>query len=105
MGKGSIAVVGGGLAGLMATLKTVEAGLSVDLFSLVPFRALAFRRAQGGINAALNTSGEGDSIDEHFDDTIYGGDFLANQPQGTRHVRKAAPKIVNMFDRMGVTFR
>ena len=34
MGKGSIAVVGGGLAGLMATLKIVEAGLSVDLFSL-----------------------------------------------------------------------
>ena len=39
MGKGSIAVVGGGLAGLMATLKIVEAGLSVDLFSLVPSSA------------------------------------------------------------------
>ena len=103
MGKGSIAVVGGGLAGLMATLKIVEAGLSVDLFSLVPFKRSHSACAQGGINAALNTKGEGDSIDEHFDDTIYGGDFLANQPQA-RAMCEAAPKIVNMFDRMGVMF-
>lgn len=103
MGKGSIAVVGGGLAGLMATLKIVEAGLSVDLFSLVPFKRSHSACAQGGINAALNTKGEGDSIDEHFDDTIYGGDFLANQPQ-VRTMCEAAPKIVNMFDRMGVMF-
>ena len=103
MGKGSIAVVGGGLAGLMATLKIVEAGLSVDLFSLVPFKRSHSACAQGGINAALNTKGEGDSIDEHFDDTIYGGDFLANQPQ-VRAMCEAAPKIVNMFDRMGVMF-
>ena len=103
MGKGSIAVVGGGLAGLMATLKIVEAGLSVDLFSLVPFKRSHSACAQGGINAALNTKGEGDSIGEHFDDTIYGGDFLANQPQ-VRAMCEAAPKIVNMFDRMGVMF-
>lgn len=103
MGNGSIAVVGGGLAGLMATLKIVEAGLSVDLFSLVPFKRSHSACAQGGINAALNTKGEGDSIDEHFDDTIYGGDFLANQPQ-VRAMCEAAPKIVNMFDRMGVMF-
>lgn len=103
MGKGSIAVVGGGLAGLMAALKIVEAGLSVDLFSLVPFKRSHSACAQGGINAALNTKGEGDSIDEHFDDTIYGGDFLANQPQ-VRAMCEAAPKIVNMFDRMGVMF-
>lgn len=103
MGKGSIAVVGGGLAGLMATLKIVEAGLSVDLFSLVPFKRSHSACAQGGINAALNTKGEGDSIDEHFDDTIYGGDFLANQPQ-VRAMCEAAPKIVNMFGRMGVMF-
>lgn len=38
MSKGTIAVVGGGLAGLMATLKIVEAGLLVNLFSLVPVK-------------------------------------------------------------------
>lgn len=103
MTKGTIAVVGGGLAGLMATLKIVEAGLSVDLFSLVPVKRSHSACAQGGINAALDTKGEGDSIDEHFDDTIYGGDFLANQHQ-VRGMVEAAPKIVHMFDRMGVMF-
>ena len=103
MSKGTIAVVGGGLAGLMATLKIVEAGLSVDLFSLVPVKRSHSACAQGGINAALDTKGEGDSIDEHFDDTIYGGDFLANQHQ-VRGMVEAAPKIVHMFDRMGVMF-
>ena len=101
MSKGTIAVVGGGLAGLMATLKIVEAGLSVNLFSLVPVKRSHSACAQGGINAALDTKGEGDSIDEHFDDTIYGGDFLANQHQ-VRGMVEAAPRIVHMFDRMGV---
>ena len=103
MGNGRIAVVGGGLAGLMATLKIVEAGLEVDLFSLVPFKRSHSACAQGGINAAMDTKGEGDSVDEHFDDTIYGGDFLANQPQ-VRGMCEAAPHIVNLFDRMGVMF-
>lgn len=103
MSKGTIAVVGGGLAGLMATLKIVEAGLSVDLFSLVPVKRSHSACAQGGINAVLDTKGEGDSLDEHFDDTIYGGDFLANQHQ-VRGMIEAAPRIVHMFDRMGVMF-
>lgn len=103
MSKGTIAVVGGGLAGLMATLKIAEAGLNVELFSLVPVKRSHSACAQGGINAALDTKGEGDSIDEHFDDTIYGGDFLANQHQ-VRGMVEAAPRIVHMFDRMGVMF-
>lgn len=103
MAKGTIAVIGGGLAGLMAALKIVDAGLSVDLFSLVPVKRSHSACAQGGINAALDTKGEGDSIDEHFDDTIYGGDFLANQHQ-VRGMIEAAPRIVHMFDRMGVMF-
>lgn len=47
MSKGTIAVVGGGLAGLMATLKIVEAGLSVNLFSLVPVKRSHSACAQG----------------------------------------------------------
>lgn len=37
--------------------------------------------AQGGINGAVNTKGENDSPWEHLDDTVYGGNFLANQHQ------------------------
>ncbi len=96
-------VVGGGLAGLMATLKAAEAGISVDLFSIVKVKRSHSVCAQGGINGAVNTKGEGDSPWIHFDDTIYGGDFLANQPP-VKAMCEAAPGIIHLMDRMGVMF-
>ncbi|MRR07752.1 MAG: FAD-binding protein, partial [Deltaproteobacteria bacterium] len=74
-----IIIVGGGLAGLMSAIKVAEAGCQVDLFSLVPVRRSHSVCAQGGINGCVHPTREGDSPDEHFDDTVYGGDFLANQ--------------------------
>jgi len=103
MSNRNIAVVGGGLAGLMATIKAAEAGVHVDLFSVVPVKRSHSVCAQGGINGAVNTKGEGDSPDIHFDDTVYGGDFLANQPP-VKAMCEAAPGIINMLDRMGVMF-
>jgi succinate dehydrogenase / fumarate reductase, flavoprotein subunit len=103
LSKGKIIIVGGGLAGLMATIKAAEAGQQVDLFSLVPVKRSHSVCAQGGINGAVNTKGEGDSPYIHFDDTIYGGDFLANQPP-VKAMCDAAPSIIHMFDRMGVMF-
>lgn len=96
-------VVGGGLAGLMATIKAAEKGVKVQLFSLVPVKRSHSVCAQGGINGAVNTKGEGDSPLIHFDDTIYGGDFLANQRQ-VKDMCEAAPAIINLMDRMGVMF-
>jgi succinate dehydrogenase / fumarate reductase flavoprotein subunit len=59
--------------------------------------------AQGGINAAKNLKGEGDTTAQHFDDTIYGGDFLANQTL-VKAMCEAAPGIIDLLDRMGVPF-
>ncbi|MCL6443590.1 MAG: succinate dehydrogenase flavoprotein subunit [Alicyclobacillus sp.] len=103
MSNQRIIVVGGGLAGLMTTIKIAEAGVPVDLFSLVPVKRSHSVCAQGGINGAVNTKGEGDSPWEHFDDTIYGGDFLANQRQ-VLGMCEAAPAIIHLLDRMGVMF-
>ncbi|MBM7701290.1 succinate dehydrogenase flavoprotein subunit [Metabacillus iocasae] len=103
MSQGRVIVVGGGLAGLMATIKIAEAGKQVDLFSLVPVKRSHSVCAQGGINGAVNTKGEGDSPWEHFDDTVYGGDFLANQPP-VKAMCEAAPGIIHLLDRMGVMF-
>ncbi len=103
MSKGKIIVVGGGLAGLMATIKAAEAGVEVDLISVVPVKRSHSVCAQGGINGAVNTKGEGDSPWEHFDDTVYGGDFLANQPP-VKAMCEAAPGIIHLMDRMGVMF-
>ncbi|MGR9049138.1 succinate dehydrogenase flavoprotein subunit [Halobacillus faecis] len=99
----NIVVVGGGLAGLMATIKAAEQGVHVDLLSIVPVKRSHSVCAQGGINGAVNTKGEGDSPWEHFDDTVYGGDFLANQPP-VKAMCDAAPGIIHLLDRMGVMF-
>ena len=98
-----IVVVGGGLAGLAAVIKIAEAGGEVDLFSVVPVKRSHSVCAQGGINAAKNLKGEGDSVWKHVDDTVYGGDFLANQSL-VRDMCEAAPGIIDLLDRMGVTF-
>jgi succinate dehydrogenase / fumarate reductase flavoprotein subunit len=98
-----IIVIGGGLAGLAAVIKIAEMGGNVDLFSIVPVKRSHSVCAQGGINAAKNLKGEGDSTWQHFDDTVYGGDFLANQPP-VKAMCDAAPGIIDLLDRMGVPF-
>jgi succinate dehydrogenase / fumarate reductase flavoprotein subunit len=103
MAAPKIIVIGGGLAGLAAVIKIAEAGGNVDLFSIVPVKRSHSVCAQGGINAAKDLKGEGDSTAKHFDDTIYGGDFLANQTP-VKAMCEAAPGIIDLLDRMGVTF-
>ena len=98
-----IIVVGGGLAGLSAVIKIAEAGGKVDLFSIVPVKRSHSVCAQGGINAAKNLKGEGDDVFKHFDDTVYGGDFLANQTP-VKNMTAQGPAIVDLLDRMGVPF-
>src|SRR6476619_4951910 len=103
MSNPKIIVVGGGLAGLAAVIKIAEMGGEVDLFSIVPVKRSHSVCAQGGINAAKNLKGEGDTTWQHFDDTVYGGDFLANQPP-VKAMCEMAPAIIDLLDRMGVTF-
>jgi succinate dehydrogenase / fumarate reductase flavoprotein subunit len=98
-----IIVIGGGLAGLSSVIKIAEAGGTVDLFSIVPVKRSHSVCAQGGLNAAKNLKGEGDDVFKHFDDTIYGGDFLANQTP-VKNMTAQGPAIIDLLDRMGVPF-
>jgi succinate dehydrogenase / fumarate reductase flavoprotein subunit len=98
-----IIVIGGGLAGLSSVIKIAETGGTVDLFSIVPVKRSHSVCAQGGINAAKNLKGEGDDVLKHFDDTVYGGDFLANQTP-VKAMTAMAPAIIDLLDRMGVPF-
>jgi succinate dehydrogenase / fumarate reductase flavoprotein subunit len=99
----NVIVVGGGLAGLSATMRLAENGYKVKLFSLTKVKRSHSVCAQGGINAAINEKKEHDSPLLHAFDTIKGGDFLANQPP-VIELCMTAPLIIEMMSRFGCPF-
>jgi succinate dehydrogenase / fumarate reductase flavoprotein subunit len=103
MSTPNVIVIGGGLGGLWATLRTADAGFPVTLFSLFEVKRSHSVCAQGGINAVLDTKGQHDSIRQHIIDTIKGGEYLANQPP-VKAMCEDAPGLIRTFERMGVTF-
>lgn len=104
MAKQRVLVVGGGLAGLSATMKLAELGVEVDCMSLVPMRRSHSVCAQGGINSVNEvTRQQGDNEWLHFDDTVYGGDFLQHQPP-VHEMTRWGPRIIDLMDRLGVPF-
>jgi len=96
-------VIGGGLAGLAVTMKLCESMAKVTIVSYQPVKRSHSVCAQGGINAAIDTKGEGDSPENHFYDTVKGGDFLAHQPLA-HDMCYQAPAIIHLMDRLGVAF-
>ena len=81
MAPPKVVVIGGGLAGLSSTMKLAELGATVDLISLTPVKRSHSVCAQGGINSCNDQTRQlGDDEWKHFDDTVYGGDFLNHQP-------------------------
>jgi succinate dehydrogenase / fumarate reductase flavoprotein subunit len=104
MAKQRVMVIGGGLAGLAAVMRLAELGVEVDLMSLAPVKRSHSVCAQGGINSCNDQTRQlGDSEWLHFDDTVYGGDFLQHQPP-VREMAYWGPKIIDLMDRLGVAF-
>jgi succinate dehydrogenase / fumarate reductase flavoprotein subunit len=104
MAQPRVLVIGGGLAGLAATMRMAELGVHVDLVSLVPVKRSHSVCAQGGINSVnALTRQQGDNEWKHFDDTVYGGDFLQHQPP-VKEMADWGPRIVDLMDRLGVPF-
>lgn len=100
----NVVVIGGGLAGLAASMQLAEQGIHVDLVSMVPVKRSHSVCAQGGINSVNpKTRAEGDSEWLHFDDTVYGGDFLNHQPP-VKEMADWGPKVIDLLDRLGVPF-
>ncbi|MCU1395456.1 MAG: sdhA [Ilumatobacteraceae bacterium] len=102
--KFKVIVVGTGLAGASAAATLAELGYQVDAFTFhdSPRRAHSIA-AQGGINAAKNYHGDGDSVHRLFYDTVKGGDFRAREG----NVHRLAEVSVNIIDQMvaqGVPF-
>jgi succinate dehydrogenase / fumarate reductase flavoprotein subunit len=104
MARPRVVIVGGGLAGLSAAMKLAELDIDVAVMSLLQVRRSHSVCAQGGINSVNNLTRQlGDSEWKHFEDTLYGGDFLQHQPP-VKELCDWAPRIIDLMDRLGVTF-
>ena len=99
-----IIVVGTGLAGGSASATLAELGYNVKAFCFQdsPRRAHSIA-AQGGINAAKNYQGDGDSIYRLFYDTVKGGDYRSRE-ENVYRLAEVSANIIDQCVAQGVPF-
>ena len=98
-----VLVIGGGLAGLRVAIGVRRRGFDPLVLSLVPPKRSHSVAAQGGMQASLGNviKGDGDNEDVHFEDTVRGSDWGADQ-QVVRMFVNTAPKAVRELAAWGV---
>lgn len=98
-----VLVIGGGLAGLRLAIGAKRRGHDAVILSLVPAKRSHSKAAQGGMQAALGnvTKGQGDTEDVHFEDTVRGSDWGADQ-EVVRMFVNTSPKAVRELAAWGV---
>ncbi len=98
-----VLVIGGGLAGLRLAVASKRRGHDAIVLSLVPAKRSHSKAAQGGMQASLGNvvKGQGDNEDVHFEDTVRGSDWGADQ-QVVRMFVDTAPKAVRELAAWGV---
>ncbi len=98
-----VLVVGGGLAGLRAAIGAKRRGHDAIILSLVPPKRSHSAAAQGGMQASLGnvSKGQGDNEDVHFEDTVRGSDWGADQ-RVVRMFVNTAPKAVRELAAWGL---
>ena len=96
-------IIGGGLAGLRASIAAKQAGLNTIVLSLVPVKRSHSAAAQGGMQASLGNSvkSDGDNEDLHFADTVKGSDWGCDQNVARMFVT-TAPKAIRQLAGFGV---
>ena len=98
-----VLVIGGGLAGLRLAIAAKRRGHEAIILSLVPPKRSHSKAAQGGMQASLGNviKGQGDNEDVHFEDTVRGSDWGADQDV-VRMFVNTAPKAVRELAAWGV---
>ncbi len=98
-----VLVIGGGLAGLRVAIAAKRRGHETTILSLVPPKRSHSKAAQGGMQASLGNviKGQGDNEDVHFEDTVRGSDWGADQ-EVVRMFVNTAPKAVRELAAWGV---
>jgi fumarate reductase flavoprotein subunit len=98
-----VLIIGGGLAGLRMAIGAKRRGHEAIILSLVPAKRSHSKAAQGGMQASLGNviKGQGDNEDVHFEDTVRGSDWGADQ-RVVRMFVNTAPKAVRELAAWGV---
>ena len=99
-----VTIIGAGLSGLSAAIELAKQNIESSLISPMPSERAQSVLAEGGINAALDLMGEGDTTAEHLADTVRGGVFLAD-PNAVAGLTEHAPEIVEWLRSAGVPFQ
>ena len=96
-------IIGGGLAGLRASVAAQKKNLNTIVLSLVPVKRSHSAAAQGGMQASLGNSkmSDGDNEDLHFADTVKGSDWGCDQEVARMFVH-TAPKAIRELASWGV---
>ena len=99
----NVLIIGSGIAGMSTAISLAERGIRSILVSPFPSERSQSVMAAGGINAADPEDGNGDSVEQHIEDTLRGGCRIAgeNAVSGLCH---AAPRIIEQLERLGTVF-
>lgn len=97
-----VLIIGSGISGLTCAIEAAKNGSKVILVSPFPSERSQSVLAAGGINAVIAT-GDGDSIEQHIQDTLKGGSYIAGE-KAVRGLCEAAPDIVKWLESLGTVF-
>ena len=97
-----VLIIGSGISGLTCAIEAAKNGSKVILVSPFPSERSQSVLAAGGINAVMAT-GDGDSIEQHIQDTLKGGSYIAGE-KAVRGLCEAAPDIVKWLESLGTVF-
>lgn len=98
-----VLIIGSGISGMTAAISCAEKGMEVVMVSPFPSERSQSVMAAGGINAALDNLGEGDSVEKHIEDTLKGGCYLGGE-EAIKGLCESAPEIVKWLEGLGTVF-
>ncbi len=98
-----VVIIGAGIAGMNAAITLAKQGVRSLLIASMPSQRAQSVMAAGGINAALDTMGEGDSPSLHAEETLKAGRYLADTT-AVKNLTEAAPELIYELQRYGMSF-
>ena len=99
----TVLIIGSGIAGMTAAISCAEKGIHAILVSPFTSERSQSVMAAGGINAALDNPGEGDSVESHIEDTLKGGCSIAGE-EAVSGLCRMAPDIIRWLESLGTVF-